>query len=56
MTVPETIQCVDCDGIAHLLTRWAAETPPEPGNVLSYVCAACWERFDLVWEDQIDDD
>ena len=56
MKVVESITCVDCDGIAHLLSTWATDTPPEPGDILSYLCASCWERFDLVWEDQDHDE
>ena len=56
MKVAESITCVDCDGIAHLLTTWVTDTPPEPGDILSYLCASCWERFDLVWEDQDHDE
>jgi len=55
MTVPESFQCVDCDGVAHLLTKIAPDASPDPGSVLSYLCASCWERFDVVWEDQEND-
>ena len=46
---PETIiTCVDCGGRAHLLTTWPDDDPPQPGDVMTYHCADCWERLDLV--------
>jgi DNA-directed RNA polymerase subunit RPC12/RpoP len=49
MTVPATIDCVECGGIAHLLgvepeLGWAE------GDLLVYRCADCRERFDLLVE------
>jgi hypothetical protein len=53
--VDETITCVDCGGIAHLLTR-----PPEwgwqPGDLLVYRCEDCLDRWDLVVLDDATDD
>ncbi len=52
--VPESIQCVDCGGTCHLLT------PPyrdedggvgfEEGDVVSYRCSDCLDRWDIVVE------
>lgn len=46
--VDTTITCIDCGGTAHLLTTWPADDPPQPGDVLTYRCADCWDRWDLV--------
>jgi hypothetical protein len=43
-----TITCVDCGGVAHLLTTWPADDPPVPGDVLVYRCADCADRWDVV--------
>ncbi len=47
--VPEAeITCVDCGGRAHLITyppedgRWA------PGDLVTYRCSDCRDRWDLV--------
>jgi hypothetical protein len=54
--VPRTLGCPDCDGTAHLLAVDAPDQPLEEGAVVSYRCASCWERFDVIWEDQGDED
>lgn len=46
----ETINCVDCGGTCHLLSFLPEDEDLEPGTVLSYRCADCGERFDMVWE------
>jgi hypothetical protein len=51
MTPDATIICVDCGGAAHLLTTWPADDPPRPGDVVSYRCADCWDRWDIVLPD-----
>ena len=53
MKPPETLSCVDCDGTAYLLEQ---PPPPPTGGILSYRCDSCWERFDVVWEDQEEDE
>jgi DNA-directed RNA polymerase subunit RPC12/RpoP len=47
--VPETtITCIDCGGVAHLLTTWPEDDPPQPGDIMSYRCSDCNDRWDLV--------
>jgi hypothetical protein len=47
---PETIiTCIDCGGRAHLLTTWPDDDLPEPGDVMSYRCEDCHDRWDLEW-------
>ena len=52
---PATISCVECGGIAHLLSYLPPDEDPEPGTALAYRCEDCGDRFDLVWEDPADD-
>ncbi|MCI0425777.1 MAG: hypothetical protein L0Z49_11585 [Actinobacteria bacterium] len=47
---PETYVCVDCGGVAHLITILPADAEIEPGYPLVYRCADCMERFDIIWE------
>jgi len=49
--VDPVITCVDCGGRAHLLTTWPEDDPPIPGDVVSYRCSDCWDRWDLVVAD-----
>ncbi|HET6914509.1 MAG TPA: hypothetical protein VFH56_00315 [Acidimicrobiales bacterium] len=44
----ETITCIDCGGVAHLLSTWPPDDPPQPGDVMVYRCADCLDRWDLV--------
>ena len=48
--VPAVIICVDCGGRAHLLTIWD-ELPPAPGDLATYRCADCRDRWDLIVPD-----
>ncbi len=52
--IPETITCIDCGGRCHLLTTVTAEQPLYPGDVATYRCEDCRDRWDLVVPD--DDD
>jgi len=52
---PETFTCVDCGGVAHLISFIPDDAELEPGTPLAYRCADCMERFDVVWEDDDDD-
>jgi hypothetical protein len=45
------ITCVDCGGRAHLLTTWPEDDPPLPGDVMTYRCQDCWDRWDVVLDD-----
>jgi DNA-directed RNA polymerase subunit RPC12/RpoP len=49
---PETIDCVECGGVASLLTQRPEDDPFLAGDIIAYRCAECWDRFDLVfWDD-----
>ena len=57
MIEPEpTIVCVDCGGICHLLTYAREDGSWEPGDIVSYRCGDCLDRWDLVLPDEEDDD
>ncbi len=45
---PLIITCIDCGGRAHLLTIVTAEQPLFPGDVATYRCEDCLDRWDLV--------
>jgi hypothetical protein len=45
------IVCVDCGGLAHLLTTWTDEDPPVAGDLAVYRCSDCMDRWDLVLEE-----
>jgi hypothetical protein len=47
---PTEITCVDCLGVAHLISHLPEDGEVEPGTVLAYRCADCLERFDVVIE------
>jgi DNA-directed RNA polymerase subunit RPC12/RpoP len=44
----DVIVCVECGGTAHLLTVFAPDDGPRPGDVVAYRCSECLDRFDLV--------
>ena len=54
----ETIVCVDCGGQAHLISHAPEDGQQwEPGDVATYRCADCLDRWDLVLEpDDLADD
>jgi hypothetical protein len=54
--VDEVITCIDCGGQAHLLTTWPDDDPPQPGDVMSYRCADCNDRWDLVLPEEDDEE
>lgn len=54
---PESvIDCIDCGGRAHLLTRWDDEDPPKPGDLAVYRCEDCLDRWDMLIPDSDDPD
>ncbi len=55
MRPPDTFTCIDCGGVAHLITFLPAENDVEPGTPLAYRCGDCMERFDVVWEEGDDE-
>lgn len=56
MDVTETITCVDCGETAHLLSYERPDEPWAPGDIVSYRCSGCNERWDIeVAADEEDD-
>jgi hypothetical protein len=49
--IPEIITCIDCGGRCHLLTTVTPEQPLYPGDVATYRCEDCRDRWDLVVPD-----
>jgi hypothetical protein len=63
MIEPEpVITCVDCGGSAHLLTRPREDEEDveadrwQPGDIVTYRCEDCLDRWDLVLPDEGDED
>ena len=48
----DTIRCVECGGIAHLLTGFPPDDPPRPGDIVPYRCVDCMERFDIILDSE----
>ena len=48
--IASEIDCIDCGGRCHLLTVIDPDDidPPGPGDVVSYRCEDCADRWDLV--------
>lgn len=51
MKIEQTIDCIDCGGVCHLLTR-SVDGEFEPGEVVIYRCADCLDRWDIVVPDE----
>lgn len=49
--IHETIVCVDCGCDAHLVRLPTEEQPYLVGDVLTYRCSGCLDRWDLVVDD-----
>jgi DNA-directed RNA polymerase subunit RPC12/RpoP len=49
--VDEVITCIDCGGRAHLLSYPPEDGEWSPGDVVTYRCADCLDRWDLVVPD-----
>jgi hypothetical protein len=54
--VPERIDCIDCGGVAHLLTRPDDTGRFWPGDLVVYRCEDCMDRWDLIVPDDEADD
>lgn len=51
MKVPLTIVCPDCGGTCHLLTLPDSDDPFEVGDVATYRCVDCLDRWDVELEE-----
>lgn len=47
-TPTESIVCVDCGGVAHLLTHPPEDGIWQVGEVVVYRCSDCRDRWDIV--------
>ena len=48
MEIEEVITCIDCGGRAHLNSYPPTERDWLPGDLVSYRCEDCLDRWDLV--------
>ncbi len=51
--LPDTIVCVDCGGTCHRLAM-PMEGGDEPGDIVTYRCEDCLDRWDLIAGDPDD--
>ena len=51
ITPSESIVCVDCGGPCHLITFPPEDGLWEAGDVVTYRCRDCRDRWDLVFTD-----
>ncbi len=51
MPITNEIVCVDCGETAYLLMVPGPDDVIEPGDVLTYRCSACGDRWDVVVEE-----
>lgn len=49
-TPAATIVCVDCGGVAHLITQAPEDNLWVVGDIATYRCSDCLDRWDLVLE------
>ena len=47
---PPEFTCVECGGVANLLTRPPEDAYIEEGTSFAYRCSDCHDRFDVIWE------
>lgn len=47
---PSEIICIECGGIAHLISFLPEDEPIGEGTPLAYRCSDCLDRLDLIWE------
>jgi DNA-directed RNA polymerase subunit RPC12/RpoP len=45
--VEEIITCIDCGEPAHLLSYPREEDDWQPGDIVSYRCTGCGDRWDI---------
>jgi hypothetical protein len=50
--VADRIDCMECGGNAYLAQPLGPEDVIEPGDVLTYLCGACAQRWDVVVDDE----
>ena len=47
MPIPESIICVDCGEAARLIQTIGPDDVFQPGDIVSYRCSACLDRWDV---------
>jgi len=51
MEAVDRITCVECGGVAHLVSFAPPDEGFQPGDIVTYVCEDCGHRVDVVLED-----
>lgn len=45
---PETsVTCIDCGGVAYLISSWPDDDPPQAGDIMRYRCRDCLDVWYL---------
>lgn len=55
LTPEPVIDCIDCGGRAHLLTHPREDEVWLPGDLVTYRCEDCMDRWDLLLPDDDED-
>lgn len=50
-----TLDCIDCGGVCHPLVNWAPDDQPQPGDVVTYRCSDCNDRWEIIVPDPADE-
>jgi predicted nucleic acid-binding Zn ribbon protein len=46
--IETVIDCCDCGGRCYVVQPWPDDDPPVAGDIVTYRCAECGDRWDLV--------
>jgi predicted nucleic acid-binding Zn ribbon protein len=46
--IETVIDCIDCGGRCYVVQPWPDDDPPVAGDIVTYRCAECGDRWDLV--------
>jgi len=52
MAIATRIDCMECTGDAFLQQPIGEEDVIQPGDVLVYRCRDCWQRWDVVVDEE----
>jgi hypothetical protein len=48
MAIAERIACMECGGEAQLAQPIGPEDEFDAGDIVTYLCGECWQRWDVV--------
>ncbi len=56
VSIATHIDCMECGGRAELVQRIEPDDDVEPGDIVTYVCGECAQRWDVVVDETDVDD